>query len=920
MKKIAALLLCAWASAASSEAANIIWVSFHPGDDTPSSAAAAAGFTRAPDVGYTERLRAAGHTVTRVLSSDLPNATQLNAADLVIISRSVPSGHYELDAETAAWNGITAPTLILGGYVIRDIRLGFTAGGTIPDTAGPIGLKVKVPGHPVFDGVSLDARGQMVNAYANVASVGATAQRGISVVTSPIATGGIVLATVGTATDPALGGMIIGEWLAGDTLATSPADTLGGHRMVLLTGSREVNGAPTSEISGVYDLTDDGTRIFLNAVNYLTGSRIAVHTVNTVNNTSPGAGETSLLQALSSLQDGDSIRFKIPGAGPHFIQTPIGGYPLITANSVNIDGYTQPGSSRNTNPILAANNAQIKIVLDSTGADTGENPLNPGRPLRRSTRLDFPNDVGNTGYGETENAVLGVYQADNVTISGLSILGRRTPGTETDPSIYGVALVRQALNARVQGCRFGLAPGAAETLAEVKPVAAAVAAFRWRIGGDVYSSGASIGTDGDGATDRGEFNVILGGRISLALELPNARISGNFVNVYPSGNTFLDLDANYQLWRDVLEAAGEDPNDVTLENFENGRAADNTVVGTNGDGLSDSDERNVFGHIVYDHAGEVYSAGTNLVIAGNYFGVGVDGVTPAPVSTNKEPDFVELPGGNASIRIGSNGDGVSDALEGNLIRNFTGASFCVSGSAVPIAARGNVFVNNHFAAIPFAEGANGRTYSAYYAAYVTDASANIPPVAQKLENNLLSGVFAPPGGATSSAFVDVYLLDPAGLDSTHHLPNPILHPSRLIASFRDNGPDDLNANPGEFSYNLAALGVTPSTYVAIAVTYSQDAGVSAAGRSVTTPVSNPVAVQPTVRIRTIPATEGGQAQVELWWFGPQGSSVLQMNDDLNTPENWFEPFGERYVQGRISVVLPFEESFRAQFFRVKVNP
>src|SRR4030095_8288644 len=130
-------------------------------------------------------------------------------------------------------------------------------------------------------------------------------------------------------------------------------------------------------------------------------------------------------------------------------------------------------------------------------------------------------------------------------------------------------------------------------LASVQPPASAVAAFRWRIGGDIYSGGATVGTDGDGALDRSEFNVLLGGRIALAMELPNLRVSGNFVNVFPDGNTFLGVDASYQLWRDAFSAGGSDPDDATIENFENGRVADNTQIGTDGNGVSDADERNI---------------------------------------------------------------------------------------------------------------------------------------------------------------------------------------------------------------------------------------------------------------------------------------------------------------------------------------
>src|SRR5262245_3877972 len=101
MKRCLLSLLGGLVFVASSPAANIYFVSIHPADSTPSALAVTAGFTQAPDIGYTQLLQANGHTVTRVLSTDIPNAALLNTADLVIISRSVPSGHYELDAETA---------------------------------------------------------------------------------------------------------------------------------------------------------------------------------------------------------------------------------------------------------------------------------------------------------------------------------------------------------------------------------------------------------------------------------------------------------------------------------------------------------------------------------------------------------------------------------------------------------------------------------------------------------------------------------------------------------------------------------------------------------------------------------------------------------------------------------------------------
>lgn len=250
--------------------ARIAWVSFHSGDDTPSTAAAGVGFTRAPDVAYTDLLKANGHQLTRVVTSGTPDVTLLNAFDLVVISRSVPSGDYQDPPETAAWNGITAPTIILGGYVLRASRLGFTTGETIPDTAGPVRLTVNEPTHPMFAGIQLDANRTMVNTYADLVTYNGTVQRGISVNSSPVAGDGTVLATIGTDTDPAVGGMVIGEWEAGATTGNARSDVLGGHRLVFLTGSREQGITP--EAAGIYDLSPDGAQLFLNAVNYMAGT------------------------------------------------------------------------------------------------------------------------------------------------------------------------------------------------------------------------------------------------------------------------------------------------------------------------------------------------------------------------------------------------------------------------------------------------------------------------------------------------------------------------------------------------------------------------------------------------------------------------------------------------------------------------
>ena len=429
--------------------------------------------------------------------------------------------------------------------------------------------------------------------------------------------------------------------------------------------------------------------------------------VTTANNVSPGAGETSLNQAISQLAGGDTIQFNLTGPGPHVIVTPLGGYPLITADNVTIDGYSQPGSKPNSNGILGGNNAAIQVVLDSTGADSqpSPDPATPDMLVRRSTRLLF------SGYGDSENGILGVVGGDGFKVRGLAFIGRPTEGSTQDPAIYAIALVQEAKNAKVQGCWFGLMPGEAFTTEKLQPVTDAVAAFRFRDGGDVYSGGLVIGTDGDGVNDVQEFNVMLGCHIAMAIEAPDLRVSGNYVNVFPDGMTFVDVEAINA----GLLAAGRSGGDASVEFMENGRVTDNTIIGTNGDGKSDGNERNIVAHPFYDHDIEFYSSANNAVVAGNYFGVAVDGTTVQTALTQKAPDLISLPGSNASIRVGSNGDGTSDAIEGNLIYGVLGTRFVESGVTVPITARRNRMVDDAFAGFPFADGADSRAYADYYA-------------------------------------------------------------------------------------------------------------------------------------------------------------------------------------------------------------
>jgi hypothetical protein len=191
----------------------------------------------------------------------------------VIISRSVSSGGYQNDGATR-WNNISAPMIIVNGYVLRNSRMGFTTGSDMPDITGDITLTVSDPNHPIFAGIAL-TDGTMDNPYAGLAvyPTDGTTAAGISINNNPANAEGTILATISeasTATGP-VGGMVIAEWPAGATLTHSGGagtDVLAGPRLVFLTGARE-NGGKSSETAGMYDLYEDGAQMFLNAVAYM---------------------------------------------------------------------------------------------------------------------------------------------------------------------------------------------------------------------------------------------------------------------------------------------------------------------------------------------------------------------------------------------------------------------------------------------------------------------------------------------------------------------------------------------------------------------------------------------------------------------------------------------------------------------------
>jgi len=119
----------------------------------------------------------------------------------------------------------------------------------------------------------------------------------------------------------------------------------------------------------------------LAAMVVLAGKPAHAATTFTVNNaqdpgsgTCDGAGCTlrEAINAANSASGADIINFNIPGTGVHTIK-PTSPLPIIT-DPLTINGYTQPGATKNTNP-TGAINATPRIELEGLFAGQFENGL-----------------------------------------------------------------------------------------------------------------------------------------------------------------------------------------------------------------------------------------------------------------------------------------------------------------------------------------------------------------------------------------------------------------------------------------------------------------------------------------------------------------------------------------------------------------
>ena len=639
--------------------------------------------------------------------------------------------------------------------------------------------------------------------------------------------------------------------------------------------------AGVSEVKGENWLLIDNVRV----------ETVRKVTVNTADNASPaGDGKTSLAEALNDLRSNDRITFNIPGAGPHYLVTPAAGYPRIQADNVIIDGFTQPGASANTNALQGADTAQIKIVLDS----------------RAGGRLALT-EYGDHGFGDSESAILTVVNSRFFNLRGVAVLSATGGDSAEDPFIYGVALVGASTEGRIQGCWFGVDP-AKPTAAGVRGGRAAVASFKWD--NTITSEGLWVGTDSDGFGDVAEHNLITGQLLAIHLETPFTRVSGNRFNYLPDGSVF-----------DYSKVPGYLGQFSDMEAIENGRGHF-MLIGTDGDGINDANERNFVGPLKYDVVAEFWRTATGVVMAGNSFGYGPSG---SVLFKNPTPISLAVVRSYSTLRVGSDfsGPDESNGLEANYLSGMGTPLIRFHGSNATaeqparVSFRGNVLSGNVGNA-PW-DASSGLAADKFYGSALAEPTGELRPVIQTNSTVTTLSVRVParnPSNAIGGIQVDVALADPVGLSATsEEYPNGSVQSLKhlkqvtLDTSF-DGGLVDIDLTGLALSAADLKRVTISASYVLNAVA-ATDATIAVPVAAVTSPFSATLGgfEVPTTPIRVAVTLSGNT--LGLSWTGGLPPYSVQVRSALDAP--W------QNLLTTNTLTAPIPVTNAAAFFRVSGN-
>jgi hypothetical protein len=265
----------------------------------------------------------------------------------------------------------------------------------------------------------------------------------------------------------------------------------------------------------------------------------------------------------------------------------------------------------------------------------------------------------------------------------------------------------------------------------------------------------------------------------------------------------------------------------------------------------------------------------------------VDGTTRFDNSSTIVDGFA----GTATARFGSDFDGVSDAIEANVVYNNRPAAtatfprFVELGAGTALSLRGNSLVNNFSPPVDPSQGA-GQFILDYYAKAVADTNNGVVPVlSTNSTTSRLTGAVPLRGSKYPVMIVDVYVVDPEGITNGIALgipeaPDGFIQGKTYLGSFAADGTGDLNPAAGQFEFDISSLNVPASTRLTVTANYSKEAAGAHNGETVTSLFAVPVALKAGAGITLASASRSGST-LTLNWIGGSPPYAVQRRGNFS---------------------------------------
>jgi len=447
----------------------------------------------------------------------------------------------------------------------------------------------------------------------------------------------------------------------------------------------------------------------------------------------------------------------------------------------------------------------------------------------------------------------------------------------------------------------------------------------------------------------------VGSIIPISGEPLRLRISGNYLDFMPDGVTPYDVTTDPTLgylfqafagYRMEFGRYGE----IFASSPTDGQPM---VYGTDGDGVNDADEGNLFGPMgglpglagtgtYYPALISYYRSGSNVfLIAGNRWGIGNNGtIWPNSAFFISHIYLDNVSDGNTKFFIGSdfatNRSAATIAAQANHIYNNLPISMFgdppsttygivpffnmerprMGGTNGPpstnatLSLRGNVMAGNGISPFNYVTGTGVflKGLTNFYSPYLDTNVAVIPMLSTNSSVANLSGTFAPGVGYFTNVIIDVYQLDPYGWTNGQKFGFSELIVGGVTNGF-PQGKKYLGSyqvpNTGSFSISLPPGTDWGDGRITVTANYSVSPAGTPLARTFTSVFSMPVTVRP-----GIVASKSGN-NVNLTWEPSGVQYTVQTNASL-TSGSW-----GNYTVGKVSppVVVPVGNG--TLFFRLK---